>query len=129
MHEFLRVGNVVGIFPEGGSHDQPELLPLKAGVTIMALGSMAKYPGLDVKIVPVGLYYYNPARFRSRAVVEYGPPINISSAMVERYKLGGSSKREVCSELLETIRVAVRGVTGKQEASSLLCSLKKPELS
>lgn len=25
-----------------------------AGVTLMALGAMAKYPGLDVKIVPVG---------------------------------------------------------------------------
>lgn len=27
----------IGIFPEGGSHDRPELLPLKAGVTLMAL--------------------------------------------------------------------------------------------
>lgn len=27
-----------------------------AGVTLMALGAMAKYPGLDVKIVPCGMY-------------------------------------------------------------------------
>jgi glycerol-3-phosphate O-acyltransferase/dihydroxyacetone phosphate acyltransferase len=35
--ERLVQGGCVGIFPEGGSHDRPELLPLKAGVTIMAL--------------------------------------------------------------------------------------------
>lgn len=28
-------GDCIGIFPEGGSHDRTELLPLKAGVTIM----------------------------------------------------------------------------------------------
>lgn len=35
----LLQGNCVGIFPEGGSHDQTSMLPLKAGVAIMALGS------------------------------------------------------------------------------------------
>ena len=30
------------------------ILYFSAGVTIMALGAMAKYPGLDVKIVPCG---------------------------------------------------------------------------
>ncbi|KAI9319997.1 hypothetical protein BX666DRAFT_1853235 [Dichotomocladium elegans] len=48
----LNNGCCISIFPEGGSHDRAELLPLKAGVTVMALGAMAKYPGLDVKIVP-----------------------------------------------------------------------------
>lgn len=28
-----------------------------AGVTLMALGAMAKYEGLDVKIVPCGTFY------------------------------------------------------------------------
>ena len=32
----------IGIFPEGGSHDRTDLIPLKAGVCIMALGAMAK---------------------------------------------------------------------------------------
>lgn len=38
---------VVGL----GSYDIAKFV---AGVTLMALGAMAKYPGLDVKIVPCG---------------------------------------------------------------------------
>jgi glycerol-3-phosphate O-acyltransferase/dihydroxyacetone phosphate acyltransferase len=36
----LNNGDCVGIFPEGGSHDRLELLPLKAGMCIMALGAI-----------------------------------------------------------------------------------------
>lgn len=50
----------IGIFPEGGSHDQMQLLPLKAGICIMALGAMEKY-GKPVKLVPCGFNYYKPS--------------------------------------------------------------------
>lgn len=51
--------NAVGIFPEGGSHDRPEMLPLKAGVSVMALETLSKFPGTRLKIVPCGLHYFN----------------------------------------------------------------------
>lgn len=35
--EKLRNGECIGIFPEGGSHDRSELLPLKAGVAIVII--------------------------------------------------------------------------------------------
>jgi len=38
VNELLANNGTLGIFPEGGSHDQGHLIPLKAGVTIMALG-------------------------------------------------------------------------------------------
>ena len=44
VFERLERGNAIGIFPEGGSHDRTELLPLKGYASIMALGAMAKYP-------------------------------------------------------------------------------------
>ena len=53
------------------------MLPLKAGVTVMALGAMARNPDIDVTIVPCGLNYFNPDKFRSRAIVEYGEPVKI----------------------------------------------------
>lgn len=56
----------MGIFPEGGSHDNPGHLPFKAGVCIMALGAMEKY-GIEVSLVPAGFNYYNPQKFRSKA--------------------------------------------------------------
>jgi len=39
----LNNNSCIGIFPEGGSHDRTDLLPLKAGICIMALGAMQKY--------------------------------------------------------------------------------------
>lgn len=41
-------GSSIGIFPEGGSHDRSELLPIKAGVSIMALGAMASDPNCNI---------------------------------------------------------------------------------
>ncbi|KAJ1516873.1 hypothetical protein HMI55_001178 [Coelomomyces lativittatus] len=111
VFEHLRKGKCVGIFPEGGSHDRSELLPFKAGFCIMALGAKAKYPELDIKIVPVGLSYFHADRFRSRAVIEYGAPISIPEELVEWYKQGGKMKREACEKLLEWVHAAVSNVT------------------
>jgi glycerol-3-phosphate O-acyltransferase/dihydroxyacetone phosphate acyltransferase len=49
VEDGLAAGRCVGIFPEGGSHDRTDFLPLKAGICIMALGAMAKY-SIPVKI-------------------------------------------------------------------------------
>jgi len=110
---FNRLNNnrCIGIFPEGGSHDRSTFLPLKAGVTIMALGAMCEYPGLKVTVIPVGLNYFHPNKFRSRAVVEFGKPINIPQELIDQYKLGGSEKREACSTLLESIYNSLLTVT------------------
>ncbi|KAI8646744.1 hypothetical protein BD408DRAFT_336449 [Parasitella parasitica] len=111
VYEELNNGSCITIFPEGGSHDRAEMLPFKAGVTIMALGAMAKFPGLDVKIVPCGLNYFHAHRFRSRAVIEFGNPITIPAHLVEQFKQGGQQKREACSNLLDTIFYALKSVT------------------
>ncbi|KAI8063930.1 hypothetical protein BC940DRAFT_327244 [Gongronella butleri] len=111
VYDELNNGECITIFPEGGSHDRAEMLPLKAGVTIMALGAAAKYPGLDVKIVPCGLNYFHAHRFRSRAVIEFGNPITIPADLIEKFKQGGNDKREACSSLLETISYALKSVT------------------
>ena len=69
----------------------------------MALGAMAKHPGLDVKIVPCGLTYFHAHRFRSSAFVDFGDPISIPAEMVEGYKAGKERKREACAGLLDMI--------------------------
>jgi glycerol-3-phosphate O-acyltransferase / dihydroxyacetone phosphate acyltransferase len=77
----------------------------------MALGAMAANPGLEVQIVPVGLSYFHPERFRSRAVVEFGKPIPVPQDLVEHFKRGGSAKRDATSKLLEVIYDALKTVT------------------
>lgn len=107
--ERLGTGGAIGIFPEGGSHDRADLLPLKAGVSIMALGAMAKYKGTQVSIIPCGLNYWSGHRFRSTVVVEFGQPFKIPFDLVEQYQEG--AKREACGALLEITENLLRGVT------------------
>ncbi|KAG9125681.1 hypothetical protein FRC07_006651 [Ceratobasidium sp. 392] len=107
----LQDGGCIGIFPEGGSHDRTDLLPLKAGVSIMALGAMASNPDLRVRIVPVGLSYFHAHRFRSRAVVEFGSPIDVPQDLVELFRSGGSSKRDASGKLLDIIYDGLKTVT------------------
>lgn len=56
VYHYLNNNECITIFPEGGSHDRSEMLPLKAGFAVMALGAMAENPNLNIKIVPVGKY-------------------------------------------------------------------------
>ncbi|KZP03045.1 hypothetical protein FIBSPDRAFT_769549, partial [Athelia psychrophila] len=111
VYQSLKEGGCIGIFPEGGSHDRTDLLPLKAGVSMMALGAMANEPNLSVKVVPVGLSYFHPHRFRSRAVVEFGAPLDVPAEFVEMYKEGGARKREAVSKMLDLIYDALKTVT------------------
>lgn len=111
VHQRLSEGGCIGIFPEGGSHDRAEMLPLKAGVTIMALGAMAKQPDLNLKIIPCGLNYFHPDKFRSRAVLEFGPPMTIDPELVEGFKKGGPDKRQACGKLLDDIYQQLKLVT------------------
>ncbi|PKK51539.1 hypothetical protein CI102_5411 [Trichoderma harzianum] len=105
----LRNGGCVGIFPEGGSHDRSELLPLKAGVAIMALGALADAPNCGLKIVPVGMNYFHPHKFRSRAVIEFGAPFEVPPHLVEMYQ--NNQRREAIGQLIDTVYQALSSVT------------------
>ena len=109
VFERLNQGGCVCIFPEGGSHDRTDLLPIKAGVALMALGSLAANPDSDLKIVPCGMNYFHAHKFRSRAVVEFGPPLDVPSDLVNLYKSG--ERREATRLLLDTIHQALVAVT------------------
>ena len=77
----------------------------------MALGAMANDPSLVVKIVPVGLSYFHPHRFRSRAVIEFGAARDVPAELVGKFKRGGENKREACGQLLEMIYDGLKTVT------------------
>ena len=99
MYTALHKGRCIGIYPEGGSHDRLELLPLKAGICIMALGTMEKY-NVPVKLVPCGFNYYNPHKFRSKAILEFGPAYEVPMEMVELYR---KDKKKAISILLSNL--------------------------
>lgn len=105
----LAAGGCIGMFPEGGSHDRTDLLPLKAGVAIMALGALAANPDCGLKIIPCGMNYFHAHKFRSRAVVEFGHPIEVHPDQIEAYKAG--DRRNAVGSLLETIYQGLVAVT------------------
>ena len=73
-HEVLRRGGAIAIFPEGTTHDDPQLRELKTGAARIALGA-----GVDETIVvPTGIYYTAKHVFRSSALVVFGEPLKVS---------------------------------------------------
>ncbi|KAI1871358.1 uncharacterized protein JN550_004803 [Neoarthrinium moseri] len=116
----LASGGCVGIFPEGGSHDRTELLPLKAGVAIMALGTLAQDPDCGLTIVPVGMNYFHAHKFRSRAVVEFGQPFEVPSELVTKYQ--NNERREAIGRLLDMCTVSLNSVTvSSPDYDTLMC--------
>jgi glycerol-3-phosphate O-acyltransferase/dihydroxyacetone phosphate acyltransferase len=71
----LRGGGAIAIFPEGTTHDDPQLRELKTGAARIALGA-----GLDdMTVVPTGIYYTAKHVFRSSALVVFGEPLHVNS--------------------------------------------------
>jgi glycerol-3-phosphate O-acyltransferase/dihydroxyacetone phosphate acyltransferase len=79
-YEELALGGAVALFPEGTSHNEPALQPLKTGAARIALGAEAHRPDPDrplhVAILPVGLTFDARGRFRSRALLAIGQPLD-----------------------------------------------------
>jgi glycerol-3-phosphate O-acyltransferase / dihydroxyacetone phosphate acyltransferase len=75
-YRVLERGEAIGIFPEGITHDDPQLKTVKTGAARMALELEHRHAGkLDVRLVPVGLTLSAKAEYRSEALVNFGEPI------------------------------------------------------
>ena len=72
--EILERGGSIAIFPEGTTHDDPQLRELKTGAARIALGSRAE----RMTVVPTGIYYTSKHTFRSSALVLFGTPIDVA---------------------------------------------------
>ncbi|CAE8742764.1 unnamed protein product [Polarella glacialis] len=106
VYRGLKMGKCLGIFPEGGSHDRTDLLPLKAGVAVIALEAFSKHH-LNVPIVPVGLNYFGGHRFGGRVVVEFGAPIRIPEDMHAQHEV---DRRGATDALLKHVATGMRSV-------------------
>lgn len=108
VHDELGKGGSIAIFPEGGSHDNTDFLPFKAGIAMMALGTIVKTGQIPV-IIPSGLKYFKRHEFRSRVIIEFGRPFRPTNKMVELYKTG--DKRKAITLFLKEIENRMREVT------------------
>lgn len=97
----------MSIFPEGGSHDNSDLLPLKAGIAIMAFGTILKTGQVPV-IIPSGIKYFKRQEFRSRCIIEFGRPYRPTNKMVNLFKNG--EKRKAIALMLKDLETRMREV-------------------
>ncbi|WVQ66895.1 uncharacterized protein L199_005086 [Kwoniella botswanensis] len=85
--EALALGESIGVFPEGTSHTEPHMIPLKDGTSWAALEYVRYLKGTEENagpkkgrkavVIPVGIAYVDKRKYRSRVVVHYGEPISM----------------------------------------------------
>jgi glycerol-3-phosphate O-acyltransferase / dihydroxyacetone phosphate acyltransferase len=70
VHEALADGDAIALFPEGISHGDRDLAPLKTGAARIVLSAP-----VAVQLVPAGLVYGERERFRHGVLLRIGAPI------------------------------------------------------
>lgn len=107
LYEVIEAGNCMGIFPEGVSHVESQLMKLKTGAARIALSVTARGK-TGVKIIPCGLNYIHRHRFRSQVLVEFGQPIVIDNELLNDYK---EDEQAAVRNLTDTLTIALTNVT------------------
>jgi len=120
----LARGGTIGICPEGVSHDEPRLKPIKTGAARIALAAVSTGEVSDLKIVPAGLYYTSKTKFRSAVLLYFGTPIKVVPVQTDA---DGDPKRSAVKELSQQIEGALREVILDAEHEEALQTIRRAE--
>jgi glycerol-3-phosphate O-acyltransferase/dihydroxyacetone phosphate acyltransferase len=121
----LNTGGAIAIFPEGASHGDPKLRPIKSGAARIALGATAVAEGeQSLTIAPVGIYYTAKGIFRSGALLYFGEPITLA-----RTSLGaeGEPSPDEVRNLTRRIEQALSNVTLQADEHEALTLVARAE--
>ena len=106
LHRVLLEGRAVGIFPEGISHLDSQLAPLKTGAARIALAVKRMAPERPVHLIPTGLVYFTRHRFRSSVLIQFGAPVAVDLA-----RAGEDEARAAARALTGQIEARLRALT------------------
>lgn len=115
-------GSYAALFPEGNSHDEPDVQELKAGAASLYYRACELTPEFRPRpcILPVGLHYDEKGVFGSNALVAFHPPIVLPPELAEPPEKDASreTKREqyrrLTKELDRVLREVVYGTASWQ---------------
>ncbi len=111
--EALGRHRAVLIFPEGKSHDEPGIAPLKTGTARMAL--QARAAGVRrLAILPIGFVFEDKGRPRTRILVEIGEPLPVD----DWASANASGASDAVDRLTAEIDRRLRAVTMNFETAS-----------
>jgi glycerol-3-phosphate O-acyltransferase/dihydroxyacetone phosphate acyltransferase len=89
-YDALGEGDLIMIFPEGITVDNPSIARVKTGAARIALGARAN--GVEgIQIIPSGIHYDNKASLRSKVWVNVGAPLDLD-AEIHRYVQPGEAE-------------------------------------
>ena len=145
--ELLARNRCIAIFPEGISHDETKLKPLKTGTARIALGALGvgseegekgrkgegekkatdngqRTTDIDLKIMAVGLFYTSKTAFRSEVLIRYGEIFDVAPIELDA---NGEPPKEAVKNLTDKIEKALRRVTLNLESQEELDTVLKAE--
>lgn len=108
MAQAFSQGHVVGVFPQGGVHDHPQIGRLRTGVAMMALEAIDNGSVFDVTVVPFGIQYEAPRTGGSDAMAVVGRGWSLRGWRTERLAQGLEAG---VSALTDQLRTTLLGVT------------------
>src|SRR5215213_7839216 len=116
----LRTGRPIALFPEGTTHSNTMMLPLRTGAARIALSAEAEASWqLNLQIVPVGLWYQKKSQFRSSVLVVFGQPFGLAE-FKSRYL---SNEHATVDALTEQIDARLDMVVLQAENAELLTGI------
>jgi 1-acyl-sn-glycerol-3-phosphate acyltransferase len=111
--EALKKGDAIQIYPEGLSHSEASLAPLRTGSARIAFQAEAESDwALGLQILPVGLTYTRKTLFRGHVVAQVGTPIRVS----DWKEAWAEQDRGAVKGLTEVIREGLQEVTLNAES-------------
>ncbi len=122
--KLLARGGTIAICPEGVSHDEPRLRPIKTGAARIALAAVSTGEVERLDIVPAGLYYTSKTTFRSSALLYFGKALSVQPVVLEA---SGDPPRAAVRELSDKIESALREVILEAEHKEALQTVTRAE--
>lgn len=108
----LHAGDAVQIYPEGRSHSDPELAPLRTGAARIALRAEAERGWtLGMHVVPIGLTYERKSAFRGVALATAGEPFTIEHLRAAYEIDAYDAVRQLTDEITRRLRALTINVT------------------
>ena len=108
----LAQGQAILVFPEGISHDDPSIAPLKSGAARMALQARTE-GALGLRILPIGLIYEAKERPNSRVLVRVGEPLSLDEWVMS---MPSSDATRLTAELDARLRAVTLNFATSEQA-------------
>lgn len=116
----LHAGDAVQIYPEGQSHSNPELAPMRTGAARIALRAEAERGwSLGLHVVPIGLTYHRKSAFRGVVLATAGEPFTIAHLRAAYERDAYEGVRLLTEEITRRLRALTVNVT-QQEHHELI---------